>query len=1164
MSDPLSTVFHGDVIIETGYDTAEFGFGDFNVNRSVTMNSAFSNASAILSLNATGASNVTTNSGTMLLASTDSTATGIVRVTSTGTATNAVDIDTSTGGISIDSVKDSHFTLTSAAPATLTMSTSGDVGNKILINTVTSTASDSIQIDSDLGGVRIRADGVAGGANGIVMNAIDDSSFTTTDGKLTLEVNSAAVTDRLELFNTAGTDAGDSGAGAIDINAVTGGVSIDAVKSSRINMTSTTAQTLTILSQGNAGNEILIRDVTSTSGDAVKLQSSAGGVKIDSDGAAGTGTGVVMQSVDDSSWTTTDGKILVNVNSATVGDNLELVNTAGTADGTSGAGAIDINAVAGGFSIDAVLSSNIKLTSAAPATLSMQTAGDVGNKISINTTTSTAGDAISIDADAGGVRVIADGAAGGANGIVMTAIDDSSITTSDGKLTLQVNSATVTDNLELYNTVGTNDGSTGAGAVDINSVAGGVSVDAVKSSRVQIASTTAAELLLQTTGNAGNTVRLNTVTSTASNAIEIDSDLGGVRLNSDGVAGGANGIVMTSIDDSSFTTTDGQLQLHVNSTTETDQLILLNTGGSGVDAVAIDSLAGGISADAVKSSNFSITSTPAATITSSSAANPSEVTTSAAHGMTSGDSVTIAGHSGSTPDINGVHVITVTGASTFTIPVNVTVGGTGGSATPAASTLSISTSGNAANKVSITTATSTLSNAIDIDSASGGIRADAGLGIVMTAVDDSSWTTSNGNLTLDVNSSTPADKLTLINTAGTGSDAVLVQAVAGGILVDSTGGAGAGAISIQTTDTTGGINIATGTAGIPVTIGTATSVTTVVGDFVVSGTTTTVDTETLTVEDNIILVNSGPTGTADGGMAVKRFQDQNDAGTGDVVADAGAQTSTQHAINTFIASATATTVVFSNDGASPPSAIDDFYNGWWIKITAGTGVNQVRRIKDYVGSTRTATLFTTADETATPQSPATGADWTTIPSNADSTYTLHSCPFVLSIFDESANEWIHACTALDPATSGQPTITSYLDLHVNNMQVDGDLTVNGSINGLTPDILEVVTLVDNATTGVEISLSAVHGAYFIMVIEVVSDSILANHVETGAHATFSAAGRTGKAGHIVRLASARGADSEKLDMDYNSGEKIKLKYRPDPGGAGANRFYLVKLNRLGP
>ena len=85
-----------------------------------------------------------------------------------------------------------------------------------------------------------------------------------------------------------------------------------------------------------------------------------------------------------------------------------------------------------------------------------------------------------------------------------------------------------------------------------------------------------------------------------------------------------------------------------------------------------------------------------------------------------------------------------------------------------------------------------------------------------------------------------------------------------------------------------------------------------------------------------------------------------------------------------------------------------------------------------------------------------------------------------------------------------------------------------------------------------------------MVIEVVSDSILANHVETGAHATFSAAGRTGKAGHIVRLASARGADSEKLDMDYNSGEKIKLKYRPDPGGAGANRFYLVKLNRLGP
>ena len=67
-------------------------------------------------------------------------------------------------------------------------------------------------------------------------------------------------------------------------------------------------------------------------------------------------------------------------------------------------------------------------------------------------------------------------------------------------------------------------------------------------------------------------------------------------------------------------------------------------------------------------------------ITSSSVANPTVITTTAPHGLTVGDvvQVIIAGHSGSTPTINGTRLATVTGASTFTIPVNVSVGGTGG------------------------------------------------------------------------------------------------------------------------------------------------------------------------------------------------------------------------------------------------------------------------------------------------------------------------------------------------------------------------------------------------------------------------------------------------------------------------------------------------------
>ena len=68
----------------------------------------------------------------------------------------------------------------------------------------------------------------------------------------------------------------------------------------------------------------------------------------------------------------------------------------------------------------------------------------------------------------------------------------------------------------------------------------------------------------------------------------------------------------------------------------------------------------------------------AVAIASSSVANPSVITTSAAHGLQTGDTVEIAGHSGSTPDINGNHVVTVVTTTTFTIAVNVTTGGTGG------------------------------------------------------------------------------------------------------------------------------------------------------------------------------------------------------------------------------------------------------------------------------------------------------------------------------------------------------------------------------------------------------------------------------------------------------------------------------------------------------
>lgn len=67
-------------------------------------------------------------------------------------------------------------------------------------------------------------------------------------------------------------------------------------------------------------------------------------------------------------------------------------------------------------------------------------------------------------------------------------------------------------------------------------------------------------------------------------------------------------------------------------------------------------------------------------LTSNSAANPTVVTTTVAHGLTTGQVIMISGVVGSSADINGERTVTVTGLTTFTVPINATVsGGTGGS-----------------------------------------------------------------------------------------------------------------------------------------------------------------------------------------------------------------------------------------------------------------------------------------------------------------------------------------------------------------------------------------------------------------------------------------------------------------------------------------------------
>lgn len=85
--------------------------------------------------------------------------------------------------------------------------------------------------------------------------------------------------------------------------------------------------------------------------------------------------------------------------------------------------------------------------------------------------------------------------------------------------------------------------------------------------------------------------------------------------------------------------------------------------------------------------------------------------------------------------------------------------------------------------------------------------------------------------------------------------------------------------------------------------------------------------------------------------------------------------------------------------AAGASAVDDFYNGWSVETTGGTGANQINTITDYVGATRTCTVTAwggaTPDNTTTyrlqAQKATVHSNWVT-PPDSTSTYSIAADP----------------------------------------------------------------------------------------------------------------------------------------------------------------------------
>jgi hypothetical protein len=407
------------------------------------------------------------------------------------------------------------------------------------------------------------------------------------------------------------------------------------------------------------------------------------------------------------------------------------------------------------------------------------------------------------------------------------------------------------------------------------------------------------------------------------------------------------------------------------------------------------------------------------------------------------------------------------------------------------------------------------------------------------------------DLTIGVENATDS-KLIL---KGEGTDplqAITLRSTSGGTTLEA-----AGIISLQTINTavTGGVRIATETGLVPVHIGHPSSLTTIngntviTGDLTVSGTTTTINTETMTVEDNIVVVNSAPSSVSDGGLAVKRYQTVIDyyplEGMGGEVVTAPTPKETGTAL-----SGSATTIELKIGS----SAVNNYYTGWWIRIIDGLGAGQIRKIKSYDGTTRIATIYSTADEISAPQLPPTGRDFVQAP-DPTSVYNLYSCSYALAIWKENPKEWSFICSADE--TGPNIGVSGYSNVHMGNLVVENNIQTS-TLNGMKADIFTTLTLNDYDSTPAEIDVPLNYGIYTVMIRPATKT--------TRPYGIFMI-GRTDNPiydGTAVRIVSVRGTDNRnsQLDVSWGANGKPVVYYRPHPNEAGMTTVYNVKITTL--
>lgn len=302
--------------------------------------------------------------------------------------------------------------------------------------------------------------------------------------------------------------------------------------------------------------------------------------------------------------------------------------------------------------------------------------------------------------------------------------------------------------------------------------------------------------------------------------------------------------------------------------------------------------------------------------------------------------------------------------------------------------------------------------------------------------------------------------------------------------------------------------------GQGITIGDASSLVTIPGSFVVTGTTTQVNTTQTTIADNVLVLNQAPSIQGrDSGLVLRRHNIDVSTGVEDatLVLSAG------------VTAGTLVLPVVSSTGMAP---------GWVLKISEGAS-SDVVNIVSIAGNIITfAPTITHAFTIAA-----------VVKAYKTQSNTIHYC--------EAADEW-RVGYSLDNGTGAQVSINKYAPLHCQNLVVETGFS-SGSSSTVS------VSIADNATlaTGVQIPGLKSRGSYQLTI-----ESLVTN----GACASFflSKGNSASVTGSVFQMTSSYGAQDESVWVEWPAGAAPTLYHDvPKTGAIGLALVYRVFFQTVG-